>query len=407
DVEKIVAGHEVYICSDCIRLCRDILHEGGPGRASVAWSKDDLPTPADIKGFLDQYMIGQHTAKRRIAVAVYNHYKRLQANASDKKGDVEIQKSNVLLIGPTGTGKTLIAQSLARFLDVPFVVADATTLTEAGYVGEDVENMVAALYQAAGQNVERAQRGIIYVDEIDKLARKGPTGSVSRDVSGEGVQQALLKILEGTVASIQSKSKARGAQGDNITIDTTNILFICGGSFEGLPKIIGSRLGKRSVGFQREADASSSRPAPKGNGQDDLALLSSVTSEDLTKFGLIPEFMGRLPVMAVLDPLGVDDLVHVLTEPKNSLVKQYQRLLKSEKVKLTFTDEALRAIAELAIKRRSGARGLRAIMERVMLDVMFDVPSRSDVRVVTITAQTVHGEAPAQYTASAELGGVS
>ena len=407
DVEKIVAGHEVYICSDCIRLCRDILHEGGPGRASVAWSKDALPTPADIKGFLDQYMIGQHAAKRRIAVAVYNHYKRLQANASDKKGDVEIQKSNVLLIGPTGTGKTLIAQSLARFLDVPFVVADATTLTEAGYVGEDVENMVAALYQAAGQNVERAQRGIIYVDEIDKLARKGPTGSVSRDVSGEGVQQALLKILEGTVASIQSKSKARGAQGDNITVDTTNILFICGGSFEGLPKIIGSRLGKRSVGFQREAASGSARPQPKGTGHDELALLSSVTSEDLTKFGLIPEFMGRLPVMAVLDPLGVEHLVHVLTEPKNSLVKQYQRLLKSEKVKLTFTDDALRAIAEQAIKRRSGARGLRAIMERVMLDVMFDVPSRTDVRSVTITAQTVLGEAPAQYTASAELGGVS
>jgi ATP-dependent Clp protease ATP-binding subunit ClpX len=405
EVDKIIAGPNVYICSECIRLCLDIIHEAGPSRP-VHWGQEGVPSPHDIKLYLDQYIIGQTDAKRRIAVAVYNHYKRLEANAHAAAGDVEVQKSNVLLIGPTGTGKTLVAQTLARFLDVPFVVADATTLTEAGYVGEDVENIVAALYQAAGQNVERTIKGIVYIDEIDKLARKSFTSSVSRDVSGEGVQQALLKILEGTTASIQIKQKQKGAQQESVQIDTTNILFICGGSFEGLTRIIDQRLGRRSVGFLRDAEDAALPPGTSA-AADDLHLLKRVTSDDLTRFGMIPEFIGRLPVVAVMDPLSVDDMVHVLTEPRNALMKQYQKLFKFEKVKLHFTDEALTAIAEKAITRRSGARGLRAVMESVMLDVMFDVPSIEGVTQVTITEEVVNGTGLAEFVTVPQVGGVS
>ena len=387
EVDKIIAGPNVYICSECIRLCMDIIRENAPQKP-VAWGQDGTPTPSDIKGFLDQYVVGQEQAKRRIAVAVYNHYKRLEANATAAEGDIEVQKSNVLLIGPTGTGKTLVAQTLARFLDVPFVIADATTLTEAGYVGEDVENMVNNLYQAANQSVDRTVRGIIYVDEIDKLARKGLTSSVSRDVSGEGVQQALLKILEGTVANIQAKGKQRVPNQDAVQIDTKNILFICGGSFEGLAKIIEQRLGRRSVGFLRHDNDDKVSLV----GGEDAELLKMVGGDDLVKFGLIPEFIGRLPVIAVMNPLGTEDLIHVLTEPRNALIKQYQKLLKYEGVELVFTEDALVAVAERAIHRKSGARGLRAVLERVMLDVMFEVPSIDDLRQITITADVVRGE---------------
>jgi ATP-dependent Clp protease ATP-binding subunit ClpX len=401
EVDKIIAGPNVYICSECIRLCLDIIREKGPQKP-VSWGQDGVPSPSEIKTYLDQYVVGQDHAKRRIAVAVYNHYKRLQANADAAEGDVEVQKSNVLLVGPTGTGKTLIAQTLARFLDVPFVIADATTLTEAGYVGEDVENIVNNLYQAANQNVERAVRGIIYVDEIDKLARKNFSSSVSRDVSGEGVQQALLKILEGTIANIQSKGKQRLPNQENIQLDTTNILFICGGSFEGLARIIERRMGKRSVGFSRQDDQET-KPTTSG-AVEDTHLLQQVISTDLTQFGLIPEFIGRLPVLAVMSPLGVDDMVHVLTEPKNALVRQYQKLFKFEKVKLNFTEDALVAIAEKSITRRSGARGLRAVMEQTMLEVMFEVPSIEGLLEVTITGDVVRGEGEPIYTSVPEVG---
>jgi ATP-dependent Clp protease ATP-binding subunit ClpX len=391
EVDKIIAGPNVYICSECIKLCMDIIKENASSKP-VAWSGEGVPSPAEIKAFMDQYIIGQHQAKRRIAVAVYNHYKRLEANANATEGDVEVQKSNVLLIGPTGTGKTLVAQTLARFLDVPFVIADATTLTEAGYVGEDVENMIHNLYQAANQSVERTIRGIVYVDEVDKLARKAFTSSVSRDVSGEGVQQALLKLLEGTVANIQIKGKQRMPNQDAVQIDTTNILFICGGSFEGLGKIIEQRTGKRTVGFLRsDAEEEVTATPPK----EDRAQLKKVIADDLVRFGLIPEFIGRLPVVAVMDPLGVDDMVHVMTEPKNALVKQYQKLLKFEGVDLRFSEGALTAIAERAVGRRSGARGLRAVMESVMLNIMFDIPSQDGVRELTITEEVVRsGGAP-------------
>jgi ATP-dependent Clp protease ATP-binding subunit ClpX len=407
EVDKIIAGPNVYICSECIRLCMDIIRENTPTK-QVAWGGDGVPSPADIKTYLDQYVVGQNEAKRRIAVAVYNHYKRLEANARAGEGEVEIQKSNVLLIGPTGTGKTLIAQTLARFLDVPFVIADATTLTEAGYVGEDVENIVNNLYQAANQNVENTIRGIVYVDEIDKLARKNFTSSVSRDVSGEGVQQALLKILEGTVANIQTKGKQRLPNQETVQIDTTNILFICGGSFEGLARIIEQRLGRRSVGFLRSSAVDEAIAARTTEDMlEDTALLKGVQAGDLTSFGLIPEFIGRLPVVAVMDPLAVDDMVHVLTEPKNALLKQYQKLFRFEKVRLKFTDDALIAVAEKAIARRSGARGLRAVMERVMLDVMFDVPSVEGIEEVTITADVVAGSGEPEYVTVPEVGGAS
>ena len=401
EVDKIIAGPNVYICSECIRLCLDIIRENTQQKP-VSWGHASVPAPAKIKAFLDQYVVGQESAKRKISVAVYNHYKRLEANQGASENDVEVQKSNVLLIGPTGTGKTLIARTLARFLDVPFVIADATTLTEAGYVGEDVENIVLQLYQSSNNNVERTQRGIVYVDEIDKLSKKNFTSSVSRDVSGEGVQQALLKILEGTTANIQVRGNKRLPNQESVQIDTTNILFIVGGSFEGLERIIEQRIGRRSVGFAREQPDEHANT--EASTEERRNLLQRVSAEDLDKFGLIPEFIGRLPVLAVMDPLSVDDLVHVLTEPKNALVKQYQKLFKFEKVKLSFTDEAIRAVAEKAHTRRSGARGLRAIIESVMLDVMFEVPSVEGLSEVVITEEVVLGTGEPRYETVQEYG---
>ena len=390
EVDKIIAGPNVYICSECIKLCLDIIRENAQAKP-ISWGHQKVPPPSKIKAFLDQYVIGQHLAKRKLAVAVYNHYKRLEANqkveGQTEDNEVEVQKSNVLLIGPTGTGKTLIARTLARFLDVPFVIADATTLTEAGYVGEDVENIVLNLYQASGNNVDRTIKGIVYIDEIDKLAKKNFTSSVSRDVSGEGVQQALLKIIEGTMANIQVRGSKRLPNQEYLQIDTSNILFICGGSFEGLQQLIEERMGKRAVGFMAEEQ--------KNDIQRELEILQRVTPGDLDRFGLIPEFIGRLPVIAVMDDLGVDDLVQVLKEPKNSLVRQYEKLFKFEKVKLTFTDEALTAVAEKASTRKAGARGLRTILEKVMLDIMFDIPSEDNIREVVITEGVItKGEDP-------------
>ncbi|MEL6344957.1 MAG: ATP-dependent Clp protease ATP-binding subunit ClpX [Myxococcota bacterium] len=385
DVDKIIAGPNVYICSECVKLCLDIIREKAEPKP-ISWGQNKVPPPAKFKAFLDQYVIGQEQAKRKISVAVYNHYKRLEVNQnnSDKAdADVEVQKSNLLLIGPTGTGKTLIAQTLARFLDVPFVIADATTLTEAGYVGEDVENIVLNLYQAAGSNLDRTLKGIVYIDEIDKLAKKSFTSSVSRDVSGEGVQQALLKIIEGTLANIQTRGNKRLPNQEYLQIDTSNILFICGGSFEGLEKIIEQRLGRKSVGFLSGADSDEQVKEDK-NG-----LLARVTPEDLERFGLIPEFIGRLPIIAVMNPLREQDLVQILTEPKNSLVKQYQKLFKFEKVKLTFTEDALVAIAAKAVQRKAGARGLRTIIEQLMLNIMYEIPSQDNIREVIINKEVV------------------
>ena len=398
EVDKIIAGPNVYICSECIKLCLDIIRENNQPKP-ISWGQQKVPPPARIKAYMDQYIVGQESAKRKISVAVYNHYKRLEANAAAEEGsdDVEIQKSNVLLIGPTGTGKTLIAQTLARFLDVPFVISDATTLTEAGYVGEDVENIVLNLYQASGNSVERTVKGIVYVDEIDKLAKKSFTSSVSRDVSGEGVQQALLKIIEGTEANIQVRGNKRLPNQEYIQVDTSNILFICGGSFEGLAKIIEQRLGRKKVGFvaAREEEKKDPMAAVAGPSQD-KKILSRATPTDLEKFGLIPEFIGRLPVIAVMDHLDVDDLVRILKEPKNSLIKQYQKLFKFEKVKLSFTDDALVAMATKAVERRTGARGLRTILETVMLDIMYEIPSQENIREVVITEEVITEGKPPQ-----------
>ena len=380
EVDKIIAGPNVYICSECIKLCLDIIRDNSQQRP-VAWGHQKIPPPARIKSFLDQYVIGQEKAKRQIAVAVYNHYKRVEANKqSQGSSDVEIQKSNVIMIGPTGTGKTLIARTLARFLDVPFVVTDATTLTEAGYVGEDVENIILSLYQASNNNLERTCQGIVYIDEIDKLAKKNSTGSVSRDVSGEGVQQALLKLLEGTVANIQVRGNKRLPNQEYVQVDTTNILFIVGGSFEGIEKHIEDRMGKRRVGFISDGSEEE---------EEVTSTVSHAKCEDLQSFGLIPEFIGRLPIIATLDPLSEQDLIHILKEPKNSLVKQYQKLFKFEKVKLSFKDEALNAVAKKASTRKAGARGLRTVLEQVMLDIMYEVPSCEDLEEVVITEAMV------------------
>ncbi len=388
DVEKVVAGPNVYICNECIRLCLDIIRET-KGSSGINFASGKIPSPSRIKSFLDQYVVGQDQAKRRLAVAVYNHYKRLEANSakSSKGGDeVEVQKSNVLLLGPTGTGKTLLAQTLARLLDVPFVVADATTLTEAGYVGEDVENIILNLFHASGNSVEKTQRGIVYLDEVDKLARKSFSSSVSRDVSGEGVQQALLKLLEGSNCNIQIKGNKRLPNQEFLQIDTTNILFICGGAFEGLDRVVTERMGRKTVGFTHDRGT---------EGEPTAALMKHVQTEDLERFGLIPEFIGRVPVIACMNALSVDDMVHVLTEPRNSLVKQYQKLFKFEKVKLTFSPEALRAVAERATTRKAGARGLRTILESVMLDIMFELPSQDNIKEVEITEEVVtQGAAP-------------